>query len=408
MTPKHKRSKKTIPLDDESEEPEESGKRKVKRSVSDETDEMSKEKDIIKKKAKKEKKGETGKKKDGKGKEIKKKEEKVKEEGKGRKKDKKEEMEPGKGRRRLVKHGKFGARSGVDSDVVAIDWDTDDGSFETTMNKKQLAMSELEETINDLKRENRNLIGELAHIKPDLDKKTELIEKYNRRYETLKNDFERFKLRNLKEKRASLKYASEKLILNMLEVLDNMDRAVKETKNDDSPESIIGAIKQMRKQMIAVLEKEKVIPIDSIGKPFNPKYHDAMLQEPDDTKPDNTILDEFTKGYLYKDKILRPTKVKVSKTDKIPALKLEDEEMPEAEEEEEEETQEEQEKEERADGKTEEAKGKKKKEKASKLEKKKTESKTEDVKDKKKSKKSDHKISKKSKKGKLKKSKEDN
>jgi molecular chaperone GrpE len=241
----------------------------------------------------------------------------------------------------LVKHGKQyqkGKRPKrpKGDDEVSIDWETEDGGFETTMNVSQLRLSELEAQVSQLERENMNLLRELTHMKPDLDKKTEMLEIYDKRLKKFKNEFENYKLRSMKERRSNLKYASEKLILNLLEVLDNMDRAIENSKPDDKAEGVIDAVKQMRKQMDKILEKEGLKPIESNEKPFDPKYHEAMFQVKDDSYPDGTVIDEILKGYLLKEKILRASRVKVSQSDVNPAVKIEEPEEPEDEKEEEE------------------------------------------------------------------------
>jgi molecular chaperone GrpE len=264
----------------------------------------------------------------------KKKEDKKAEKKKDKKKDKEKVEEEGRRRRRMIRHGKKYEleKARRSSDAVSIDWDTDEGTIKTTADQKKLRILALESELNDLKRENMNLLNEIAHMKPDLDKKTEIIAKYDTRMEKFKEDFERYKMRALKEKSKSLKYSSEKLALHLLEVLDNMDRAIKETNQDANAEVVISAVKQMNKQMNSILEKEGIKPIESLKKPFNPKYHEAIAKEQDDTIPDSTVLEEFQKGYMYKDKILRVARVMVSHTDKIPALKIEEEEPPKEEE----------------------------------------------------------------------------
>jgi molecular chaperone GrpE len=192
------------------------------------------------------------------------------------------------------------------------------------MDEKQIRASELEATINQLKRDNMNLLNEISHMQPDLDKKTEVLEIYEKRLKKFKEDFEGYKLRNLREKSTTMKYASEKLLLNLLEVLDNMERALKNTKADDNVNVVIDAVKQMKKQMLKILEKEGVKIIEAKQKGFNPKYHEAIVQVDDDSLPDGTVIEEILTGYIYKDKILRPTRVKVSKSDKMPPAKAQE------------------------------------------------------------------------------------
>lgn len=310
---KEKEDKKKETIKKEKEEKKVEERKEEKKVKSDEGDKKPDENQKLTLKEKK-----------GKHKKVKKAVEKKEEDKKEEKaKDKKK-----KSMRRVVKRGlipKKGKKK-KESNGVSIDWETEEGNFETVFDEKQLRFNELEAQISDLKRENMNLINEIRHMKPDLDKKTNLLEVYDNRISKFKEDFEKYKLRNMREKRSSMKYASEKLLLNLIEVMDNMDRAVRSTKPEDTADSVVKALKQIKKQMSEALLKEGVKPMDAVNKPFNPKFHEAMLQEKDDSVPDGTILEEIFKGYKYKDKTLRIAKVKVSQSDVNPAVKMEESE----------------------------------------------------------------------------------
>jgi len=120
----------------------------------------------------------------------------------------------------------------------------------------------------------------------------------------LQAEFENFKKRTEKEKSAFIQFANKQFIMELLPVLDNFERAMQST-NDEG-------IKLIYNQLLEILKKHNVNEIDAIGKQFDPKLHEALLQEASDKEP-NTVLEVLQKGYIVGDAVLRSAKVKVSK-----------------------------------------------------------------------------------------------
>ena len=127
-------------------------------------------------------------------------------------------------------------------------------------------------------------------------------------------DFENFKKRSARELADFRKYANEALIREMLPVVDNLERAIASMVDDASASSFIEGVALTLKDILKVFEKCVVKPIDAIGKPFDPTFHQAVMQQEADDKPENTVLEELQKGYTIHDRLLRPTMVVVSKT----------------------------------------------------------------------------------------------
>ena len=110
-----------------------------------------------------------------------------------------------------------------------------------------------------------------------------------------------------------LKYSNESLILELLPIVDNFERALQINSNSEDFESYIKGTQMIYNSLINVLTKFEVKEIESIGKEFDPSYHQAvMTEEKKDTKP-NIVIEVMQKGYTYKDKVIRPAMVKVSK-----------------------------------------------------------------------------------------------
>jgi molecular chaperone GrpE len=127
-------------------------------------------------------------------------------------------------------------------------------------------------------------------------------------------DFENFKKRSFKEAEDFRKFANELLLLELLSVVDNLERAIQSTNSENNAAGcVIEGVEMTLKSLLKIFEKFSVKAIDAVGKPFDPNFHQAMMQEASDEHPENTILREFQKGYLLHDRLLRPSMVVVSK-----------------------------------------------------------------------------------------------
>lgn len=131
-------------------------------------------------------------------------------------------------------------------------------------------------------------------------------------------DTENYKKRIEREKEAIVKYAGENILRELLNTLDNLDRAIEQgvadsTNNtDDKLKAMLEGVELTRKGLISTLEKFEVSPLASVGQAFNPNEHEALTMEPSEEVPANHVTREFLKGYTFKDRLLRPAKVVVS------------------------------------------------------------------------------------------------
>ena len=134
-------------------------------------------------------------------------------------------------------------------------------------------------------------------------------------------EFENYKKRMMREKSTAMKYAGEPIFREILATVDNLERAISQGEAEGvDPEQSLAAllegVKLTLKSLVAALKKFEVTPIDSVGEPFDPTNHEALTMEASDTVPANHVLNEFEKGYQYKDRLLRAAKVIVSSGDK--------------------------------------------------------------------------------------------
>jgi molecular chaperone GrpE len=106
-------------------------------------------------------------------------------------------------------------------------------------------------------------------------------------------------------------YAVGSLARDLLDALDNLERATEALKAT-APAGVVEGLAMVHKQLLATLAKHGVEPIDALGQPFDPNQHEALVQQPDATRPEGTVVAELGKGYRIRDRVLRPSKVAVS------------------------------------------------------------------------------------------------
>lgn len=106
-------------------------------------------------------------------------------------------------------------------------------------------------------------------------------------------------------------YAVGSLARDLLDSLDNLDRAAEALKAS-APAGIAEGLAMVHKQLLTTLAKHGVEPIAALGQPFDPNQHEALVQQPDADHPEGTVVGELSKGYRIHDRVLRPSKVAVS------------------------------------------------------------------------------------------------
>ncbi len=130
-------------------------------------------------------------------------------------------------------------------------------------------------------------------------------------------EFENYKKRMMRDRATAMKYAGEPVLREILPVIDNLERAIVQGESggvdaEQGLASLLEGVQLTLKSLLTSLGKFEVIPMESVGQAFDPTNHEALTMEPSDTVPENHILNEFEKGYTYKDRLLRAAKVIVS------------------------------------------------------------------------------------------------
>jgi len=138
------------------------------------------------------------------------------------------------------------------------------------------------------------------------------LEEAENRLLRLQADFDNFRRRTRLDAEASEKYRAQSLISDLLPALDNFERALKVETEDEQTKSLLQGMEMVYKGLLDALKKEGVEPIESVGKEFDPHLHQAVMQAEDENYGPNTVIDEFQKGYILKDRVIRPSMVKVT------------------------------------------------------------------------------------------------
>lgn len=130
----------------------------------------------------------------------------------------------------------------------------------------------------------------------------------------LSAEFENYKKRSSKELSEFKKFANETIFRQLLTVVDNMERAISSAReNGNDGKALLDGIEMTYKDMLRILTSFNVKPVEAEGKSFDPAFHQAVTQQESDDHPENTVVAELQKGYLFHDRLIRPSMVVVSK-----------------------------------------------------------------------------------------------
>jgi len=144
------------------------------------------------------------------------------------------------------------------------------------------------------------------------DKKDEKIEELTDRLTRQMAEFDNFRKRTEKEKSQMYEIGAKDIIEKMLPVVDNFERGLDAVKEEDKEDPFIQGMEMVYKQLMTVLGELGVKPIEAVGKEFDPNLHNAVMHVEDENFGENIIAEEFQKGYMYRDSVVRHSMVKVA------------------------------------------------------------------------------------------------
>lgn len=147
-------------------------------------------------------------------------------------------------------------------------------------------------------------------MQKQLDEANAKANEYLDKWQRLMAEFDNYRKRSEKEKCDAYDFSVSNTVLEILPIIDNFERALKVESTD---KALTAGVQMIYKQMIGMLEKLHVTPIDATGKVFDPNLHNAIAHVDDETVGENIVVEELQKGYLYKeDKVIRHSLVKVA------------------------------------------------------------------------------------------------
>ena len=144
------------------------------------------------------------------------------------------------------------------------------------------------------------------------DKKDEMIEELTDKVRRSMAEFDNFRKRTEKEKSAMFEVGAKSVIEKLLPVVDNFERGLAAVPEDEQGSAFVEGMEKIYKQMFKMLEDMEVKPIEAVGQPFDPNFHNAVMHVEDEEAGENIVIEEFQKGYMYRDSVVRHSMVKVA------------------------------------------------------------------------------------------------
>lgn len=188
-------------------------------------------------------------------------------------------------------------------------------AVEETVETEEAAKEEAaEETVEEVSEETvqegeekKSLFG-----KKKKDKKDEQIEELTDKLKRQMAEFDNYRKRTEKEKTQMYEIGAKSIIEKILPIIDNFERGFASVTEEDKTNPFVEGMDKVYKQMMTVLGEMGVTPIEALGEEFNPDFHNAVMHVEDEEAGENVIVEEFQKGYLYKETVVRHSMVKVA------------------------------------------------------------------------------------------------
>ncbi len=144
------------------------------------------------------------------------------------------------------------------------------------------------------------------------DKKDEKIEELTDKLTRQIAEFDNFRKRTEREKSQMYEIGAKDIIDKILPVVDSFERGLGAVKEEQKEDAFVQGMEKVYKQLMTTLEGIGVTPIDAVGQEFNPDFHNAVMHVEDESFGENTVAEEFQKGYMYRDSVVRHSMVKVA------------------------------------------------------------------------------------------------
>jgi molecular chaperone GrpE len=154
--------------------------------------------------------------------------------------------------------------------------------------------------------------GLVEELQLALTEKTEKFKELNDKYLRLAAEFDNYKRLAQRDQRDLIRFGNEQLLRELLPVVDNLERAVKASRDGGNSDVLIQGVDLTLKQLTGALTRFHVLPVETVGQPFDPATHQAVASVASEKVPEQHVVDEFQRGYRLHDRTLRAAMVSVS------------------------------------------------------------------------------------------------
>ncbi|MBM4762348.1 nucleotide exchange factor GrpE [Bacillus sp. B15-48] len=175
-----------------------------------------------------------------------------------------------------------------------------------------------EKVVEEVAAEGKAANADQVEVENEEDLKTKVselqakLEEADNRYLRLQADFDNFRRRSRLDLEASAKYRAQSLVTDLLPALDNFERALQMEPENEQSKSLLKGMEMVYQSLLTALKNEGVEQIEAVGQEFDPHRHQAVMQDNDENFGSNIVVAELQKGYILKDRVIRPSMVKVN------------------------------------------------------------------------------------------------
>ena len=179
-------------------------------------------------------------------------------------------------------------------------------------NNKDEAVTDLHKVVDENLVKTAEILTEeeISQQEVQVTDKDHVIEEHIERYKRLQADFENHRRRTRQEKEDLSMIVAQNVLLDLLPVVDNFERALGSAASQDAAKLLLG-VQMIHRQFLQVLDKCGLKTVEAVGQMFDPQKHDAVMTVEDATQADGTVVEELQKGYAVRGKVIRPSMVKV-------------------------------------------------------------------------------------------------
>ena len=207
-----------------------------------------------------------------------------------------------------VEEAKAKAAEEAGQDASEEETAEDAADTEDSAEQAEESESDTDEGKEDSKAEKKKFFGK----KNKKDKKDEKIDELTDRLTRQMAEFDNFRKRTEKEKSQMYEIGAKDIIEKILPIVDNFERGLASMPEEEKATPFAEGMEKIYKQLMTTLESIDVKPVEAVGKEFNPDFHNAVMHVEDEELDENIIVEEFQKGYTYRDSVVRHSMVKVA------------------------------------------------------------------------------------------------